>query len=128
MIGRNRIAPTFLWMRDPFSMMPDVPLDHRCADTRFLPSLAQNMDDDMEDTRRTILGILERKTGKPVRPEDTFATLQIDSLLMAELAYEIEQAYGIHTGEGMLDCETVEDLARYIGHVRQSSAEARGTR
>ncbi len=68
----------------------------------------------MEETRQKILSILAKKIGRPVQPGDSFATLQIDSLSMAELAYEIEQSFGVQTDEGVLDCDTVEDFIQYV--------------
>lgn len=67
----------------------------------------------MEDIRQQVLGLVRKKTGKSVAPSDTFADLQLDSLAMAELAYEIEQALGIRTDEEVLDCNTVEEFIDY---------------
>ncbi len=67
----------------------------------------------MEDVRQQVLGLLKKKAGKPVALSDSLADLQLDSLAMAELAYEIEQTLGIRTDEEVLDCNTVEEFINY---------------
>ncbi|GIW94999.1 MAG: hypothetical protein KatS3mg110_3040 [Pirellulaceae bacterium] len=78
----------------------------------------------MEEVRQQVIGLLKKKLGKPVDPSDSFADLQLDSLAMAELAYEIEQALGIRTDEEVLDCTTVEEFIQYA--VRLKARQAPG--
>jgi acyl carrier protein len=78
----------------------------------------------MEEVREQVLGLVRKKTGKLVTPTDTFADLQLDSLSMAELAYEIEQALGIRTDEEVLDCNTVQEFIDYA--IRLKSRQSGG--
>jgi acyl carrier protein len=67
----------------------------------------------MEEIREKVLDLVSRKVGKPVKPDDSFGSLQLDSLAMAELAYEVEQLLSVKADSGVLDCETVGDFIDY---------------
>jgi len=68
----------------------------------------------MHEVRRKLAELIRGKTGVMPRSSDTFASLKIDSLSMAELTVEVEKAFGIRVEEDVLDVETVAELAEYI--------------
>jgi acyl carrier protein len=72
----------------------------------------------MEEFRQQVLDLLSAKTGRPVSASDSFVELQVDSVAMAELAYEVEQLLGIRADEGVLDCETVDQLIVYAWQLK----------
>jgi acyl carrier protein len=63
--------------------------------------------------------LIQRKTGVRPNLEDSFDTLQIDSLGMAELTVEIEKAFGIRIGEDIMD---VSDIAGLVAYIQQRVA------
>lgn len=68
----------------------------------------------MVSVEHTLLDLIQAKTG--VRPQraDTFESLPIDSLAMAELTVEIENAFGIRVGEDVMDVTSIAELIAYI--------------
>ena len=65
----------------------------------------------MRPIQNELCDLIHRKTGVRTSPEDSFDTLQIDSLGMAELTVEIEKAFGIRIGDDIMD---VSDIAGLI--------------
>jgi acyl carrier protein len=76
----------------------------------------------MEEFGEKILALISKKTGKPVTANDTFDSLQLDSVAMAELSYEVEQLVGVRADEGVLDCETVAELIDYVWELKKRHA------
>jgi len=58
--------------------------------------------------------IVAAKTSGPVSPDATFDELGLDSLAMAEVVFEIETAFKIHTDDRLLDLHSVGQVADYI--------------
>lgn len=68
----------------------------------------------MQNVRLELAELIRMKTGVMPHAGDSFASLKIDSLSMAELTVEVERAFGIRVEEDVLDVETVAELAEYI--------------
>ncbi len=68
----------------------------------------------MVSVEHTLLDLIQAKAG--VRPQraDSFESLQIDSLAMAELTVEIENAFGIRIREDVMDVTSIAELIAYI--------------
>ena len=64
---------------------------------------------------------LGRRTGSAPGREADLLTLGIDSVEMAGLVYEIEDAFRVKVDEEVFDVQTIAELARYIGE-RQGGA------
>ena len=64
---------------------------------------------------------LGRRTGSTPDPRADLRALGIDSVELAGLVYEIEDAFGIRVDEEVFDVGTLAELARYIG-ARQGAA------
>ena len=61
-----------------------------------------------------LLDLIQKKTGIRPQLDDSFETLQIDSLGMAELTVEIEKAFGIRIHEDIMDVTNIAELITYI--------------
>jgi len=72
----------------------------------------------MEELRENVLDLVSRKVGRQVDPDDSFVALQLDSLAMAELAYEVEQLLGVKADSGVLDCDTVGEFIDYATELK----------
>jgi acyl carrier protein len=72
----------------------------------------------MEEIREKVLDLISRKVGKRVALDDSFVVLQLDSLAMAELAYDVEQLLGVKADSGVLDCDTVGDFIEYATELK----------
>ena len=68
----------------------------------------------MSDVMETLADLICRKTGRLPHCDDSLETLEIDSLAMAELTVELEQAFDVRVGEDVLDVHTVQDLTEYL--------------
>ncbi len=58
--------------------------------------------------------LIEQKTGVRPTAHLSFATLEIDSLGMAELTCEIEKAFGIRITDDVADVTNVAELLAYV--------------
>ena len=68
----------------------------------------------MPDIQSQLGDLIQRKTGQRPQANDSFETLQLDSLGMAELTVEIEQAFGIRVSEDVTDVTDMAGLIAYI--------------
>ncbi len=68
----------------------------------------------MHKVQQQLVELIHSKTGIVPELDDTFASLKIDSLGLAELTVEIERAFNIRVGEDVLDVETMRELIAYI--------------
>jgi len=67
-----------------------------------------------EETQAQIVEYLSKVCGSTPKLTDSLAVIGIDSVAMAELTFEFEKRFGIQIDDGVLDVETVEELARYV--------------
>jgi len=72
----------------------------------------------MEEIREKMLDLISRKVGKRVALDDSFVALQLDSLSMAELAYEVEQYLGVKADSTVLECDTVREFIEYAAELK----------
>ena len=68
----------------------------------------------MTNVQETLAQLIRQKTGREPRGDDSLATLEIDSLAMAELTVELEQLFDVQVGEDILDVDTVRQLTEYL--------------
>jgi acyl carrier protein len=68
----------------------------------------------MSQIQTMVLELIRGKTGVCPQSDDTFDSLKIDSLAMAELTVEIEKAFAIRVDEDIMDVVSIEDLVAYI--------------
>ena len=68
----------------------------------------------LQEIQNKLADLVQRKTGVRPQPTDSLAELQIDSLAMAELTVEIEQAFGIRIGDDVTDVTDMAGLAEYV--------------
>ncbi len=61
-----------------------------------------------------ILAIVRPKTSFPVTTENSFDSLGLDSLAMAEVVFEIENAFNIRTDDRILDVRTVGQVITFV--------------
>ena len=65
-------------------------------------------------TWQQLAELIRGKTGVAAEPGTPLVMLDIDSVVMAELTLEVEQAFGIRVDDEVLEVETIDDLAAYI--------------
>lgn len=75
----------------------------------------------MHSIEENLVHRLGEKFGERPELTDSLVMLGVDSVGMAELTVEIEQAYQIKADEALLEVQTVQDLADYI---RRRQAQA----
>ena len=68
----------------------------------------------MNSVATVLADLIQKKTGVRPQPDDSFATLEVDSLAMAELTAEVEKEFEIRVREDVMDVTTVGELAAYI--------------
>ena len=68
----------------------------------------------MSEIQTRVFELIRCKTGIRPRFDDTFDTLKIDSLAMAELTVEIEKTFAIRVDEDIMDVVSIQDLVDYI--------------
>ena len=61
-----------------------------------------------------ILAIVRAKVPGPISLDSTFDSLGLDSLAMAEVVFEIENAFQIRTDERLLNLRTIRQVADYV--------------
>lgn len=77
-----------------------------------------------DDVAERVLALLRAKTSHEVRPEDSLALLEIDSVGTAELSLEIEKSLHVRVDEEIMDVETVAELIDYVRR-RQAASRLR---
>lgn len=86
--------------------------------TRYseLCSLGQNASEDkgVESIEEKLIASLAAKFGTNPELEDGLAYAGVDSVGMAELTVEIEQAFGITVNDDIFQVDTVQELADFI--------------
>ncbi len=76
----------------------------------------------MESIEEKLKSQLADKFGTNPELSDGLAFIGVDSVGMAELTVDIEQHYGIHIDDDIVNVETVQDLADYIRQKQQTSS------
>lgn len=73
----------------------------------------------METIESVLLVQLAEKFGGRPQLSDSLILIGVDSVGMAELTFDIEKRFGIRVDDGILDVDTVQDLADYIRQRQQ---------
>jgi acyl carrier protein len=81
---------------------------------RVSRELSRGMTVAMIPIENELFGLIQKKTGVRPQLDDSFDTLQIDSLGMAELTVEIEKVFGIRIHEDVMDVTNIAELIAYI--------------
>lgn len=68
----------------------------------------------MSQIQTMVLDLIRSKTGVQPHGDDTFDSLKIDSLAMAELTVEIEKTFSIRVDEDIMDVASIQELVAYI--------------
>jgi acyl carrier protein len=68
----------------------------------------------MDEVESAIVSAIASKTQKRPALSDDLARIGLDSLAMAEAAFEIEQKLKVKLDDGILDQQTVGDLVRHV--------------
>lgn len=68
----------------------------------------------MDTIESVLLGQLAEKFGGQPQLSDSLILVGVDSVGMAELTFDIEKRFNILVDDGVLDVDTVQDLADYI--------------
>ncbi len=68
----------------------------------------------MESLESIVLRHLAAKFGGQPQLSDSLVLIGVDSVGMAELTYDIEKEFGITVDDGILEIDTVQELADYI--------------
>ena len=79
----------------------------------------------MSDTLLAIRTFLEKRldlSADEITPDSTLESLQIDSLLLLELVFELEDQLGVRLPEDTPTPGTVGDLIKIITRIQQKSA------
>lgn len=76
----------------------------------------------IQDTHRRLQAMVENRFGKRLGQDDSFAAIGIDSLSMAEFSLAIEKEFNVRMDEGVLDLESVTELAKYIDDLMSKTA------
>ena len=78
----------------------------------------------MESLEDQLISQLAKKFDTQPKLSDSLAYVGVDSVGMAELTLEIEEAYGIKVAEDIFDVQTVQEMADYIRERQGSSDKA----
>ncbi len=68
----------------------------------------------MPSIEDVLLEQLREKFGHEPKLDDSLVLAGVDSVGMAEMTFEIEKRFGIRVDDGVLEVDTVQDLANYI--------------
>lgn len=68
----------------------------------------------MNSQQARILQLIANRIGSHPSLDTNIDELGLDSLAMAELMYDIESTFQIHTDDGILELDTVQDLCDYL--------------
>lgn len=68
----------------------------------------------MDTIEQALLENLREKFGGQPQLTDSLMLVGVDSVGMAELTFEIEKRFGIRIDDGVLEIDTVQELADYI--------------
>ena len=68
----------------------------------------------MKSHQAEILQIIASKTGSHPSLSDRIDQLEIDSLAMAEMIYDLESTFQVRTDDRLLELCTVQDLCDYL--------------
>ncbi len=68
----------------------------------------------MDTIESVLLAQLAEKFGGQPQLSDSLILVGVDSVGMAELTFDIEKQFKIHVDDGVLEVDTVQDLANYI--------------
>jgi acyl carrier protein len=80
--------------------------------------MTQSHDTDRTHVEQVILDLLRAKLGGQPRREDALGLLNVDSVALAELSLEIEQALHVRMDEGVLEAVTVGEMIDYVAELR----------
>jgi acyl carrier protein len=69
----------------------------------------------MDEIQRFIINHLNEEHQVHVDPHDSLTLGGLDSVAMAELTFELEKRFSIKIDEEILDIDTIEELAAYVG-------------
>lgn len=72
-----------------------------------------------------VLAIVRTKTTSPVSLDSTFDALGLDSLAMAEVIFEIENALGIRTDDRILDVRTMRQVVELVVSIQREAKSHR---
>lgn len=68
----------------------------------------------MNSTQTTLFELIKAKTGVNPQLNSSLEMLQLDSLAMAELIYEIEQTFKIRVGDDIIFVTDMTELLDYV--------------
>ena len=68
----------------------------------------------VDSLQQNIFRAIARRIEVPIRIEDSFALLGLDSVGMAELSFELEREFEVRLDEEIAACQTVGDLVEYV--------------
>lgn len=80
----------------------------------------------MDEVESVVVSAIAAKAEHQPKLTDELSRLSIDSLSMAEAAFEIEQKLHVKLGEGILDQRTVGDLVKHVQSLHQQQSMRRG--
>ncbi len=72
----------------------------------------------MDAILKRLLALFRGKFGPAVSIDDDFASLEIDSLALAELSLMVEQEFHVRLTDRVLDCTTIRELAELVSELQ----------
>ena len=75
----------------------------------------------MDPILAQLLVIFRGKIGPLAQPDDDFASLEIDSLALAEISVLVEQEFQVRLTDRVLEVNSIRELSRLIAELRPSS-------
>jgi acyl carrier protein len=72
----------------------------------------------MHEIETQLQDIIQAKMRRRPSVDESFAELDIDSLAMAEIVFEIESTFDVRTDDEVLDISNIQELAAYIDRLR----------
>ena len=78
----------------------------------------------MDAIQNRLLALFRGKFGPGVTADNDFASLEIDSLALAELSLLVEQEFHVRLTDRVLECSTIRELAALVKSLQSSHAKA----
>ncbi len=78
-----------------------------------------------EQAAEKVICIMRTKTTFPVSLDSSFDSLGLDSLAMAEVVFEIENAFGIQTDDRILNVRSIRQVIDLIVNIQREGKSPR---
>lgn len=68
----------------------------------------------MDNTLERLTGLVKSRFGRAPQPGESFDSLEMDSLAMAEFSLDIEKEFKIRLNDRVTEVQSLEEMADYV--------------